>query len=229
MPLDQRQRLLEIAAAAGVAIIEISAYRALRYHGETIASLKELDRDRRVLQLGSYSKIAFPGLRLGWILAAHEPIEKLGEAKHWADLHSEQLSQAVLLRFSESGRLEAHRRRVVAAGRERLSATLQALSAQMPAGTTYTEPAGGMNVWVRLPAGLDSADLLHQALEQGVSFLPGRYFGVSQPDPAGLRLSFAGLPPREIHAGIEILGGLAHRALARSKEIPHFHAAAAVV
>jgi 2-aminoadipate transaminase len=228
MPFDQRQRLLDIAAQAGVTIIEISAYSALRYHGEPVPSLKELDRGHRVIQLGSYSKIAFPGLRIGWIVAARDAIEKLSEAKHWTDLHSEQLSQAVLLRFSESGRLEAHRRRVITAGRERLVVTLEALRRQMPQGTTHTEPVGGMNVWVRLP-GLDSADLLHHAVEHGVSFLPGRYFGVSQPDPSGLRLSFAGLPPRQIIKGIEILGDLAHRALARSRDIPHFQTATAVV
>lgn len=142
---------------------------------------------------------------------------RLVEAKQWCDLHTDQLSQAVLLRFAESGRLAAHREKVLAAGAERLAATLDACRRSLPAGTRFTRPQGGMNVWVRLPEPLDTAELLSRALRAGVSYLPGPYFAVSRTEAASLRLSFAGLEPDKIRAGIEILGGIFASELIRAR------------
>ncbi len=115
------------------------------------------------------------------------------EAKEASDLHSDQLSQAVLLRFAESGRLEAHRKKMIAAGAERLNACLAGCAKESARGSDYTRPEGGMNVWVRLPEPLDASELAARAEREDVSFLPGRYFAVSRPQAHGLRLSFAGL------------------------------------
>jgi 2-aminoadipate transaminase len=133
-------------------------------------------------------------------------MDRLRQAKEAADLHTDQLSQAVLLEFAESGRLEAHRARVLAAGAERLAATLDACRQYLPPGTRWTRPEGGMNVWVRLPEPLDAGELLSRAQKEGVAYLPSRYFTVSRLEPGALRLSFAGLPPDQIRAGIAILG-----------------------
>jgi DNA-binding transcriptional MocR family regulator len=137
------------------------------------------------------------------------------EAKLWMDLHTDQLSQAALLRFAESGRLEAHRRRIVAAGRERLSATVAACERYLPSGTRFTRPQGGMCVWVRLPEPLDAAELATRAQREGVAYLAGRYFEVTRRDPGALRLSFAGLTPAAITDGIAILGGVFKKELER--------------
>jgi 2-aminoadipate transaminase len=126
-----------------------------------------------------------------------------------SDLHTDQLSQAVLLEFAESGRLEAHRARVLEAGAERLAATLAACREYFPPGSRWTQPEGGMNIWVRLPQPLDAGELLSRAQKEGVAFLPGRYFEVSRHEPGALRLSFAGLPPDQIRKGLEILGRVA--------------------
>ena len=138
-------------------------------------------------------KISFPGLRVGWAVGPKPLIDRLRNAKEAADLHTDQLSQAVLLEFAESGRLEAHRARMLQAGSERLAATLEACAAHLPAGTRWTRPEGGMNLWVRLPEPLDAGELLARAQREGVTYLPGRYFAVSRLDPGALRLSFAGL------------------------------------
>jgi 2-aminoadipate transaminase len=116
------------------------------------------------------------------------------------------LSQAVLLEFAESGRLDAHRARMLEAGAERLAATLEACRQCLPAGTRWTRPEGGMNLWVRLPEPLDAGDLLGRAQREGVAYLPGRYFAVSRLEPPALRLSFAGLTPEQIRNGLAILG-----------------------
>jgi DNA-binding transcriptional MocR family regulator len=113
-----------------------------------------------------------------------------------------------MLEFAESGRLEAHRACVLKAGAERLAATLQGCREFLPAGSRWTQPEGGMNVWVRLPEPLDAGELLARAQRAGVAYLPGRFFAVSRLEPGALRLSFAGLTPEEIRRGLEILGQL---------------------
>jgi 2-aminoadipate transaminase len=156
--------------------------------------------------LRSFSKVSFPGLRVGWALGPKPLIDRVRHAKEASDLHTGQLAQAVLLEFAESGRLEAHRARVLRAGAERLAATLEACRRYLPAAARWTRPEGGMNVWVRLPEPLDAGELLPRAQKEGVAYVPGRYFAVSRPEPGALRLSFAGLAPEQIRSGLAVLG-----------------------
>ncbi len=206
LPLPARRKLLEAAARARVPVVENDAYGQLRYTGEPAPALKELDDRGGTVLLRSFSKISFPGLRVGWALGPKPLIDRLRQAKEASDLHTDQLSQAVLLEFAESGRLEAHLARMLQAGAARLRATLEACRAFLPAGARWTRPEGGMNVWVRLPEPLDAEELLPRARKEGVAYLPGRLFAVSRREPGALRLSFAGLPPERIRAGLEILG-----------------------
>ena len=159
--------------------------------------------------------MAFPGLRVGWVIGPRPLIEKLTETKQWSDLHTDQLSQAVLLRFAESGRLEEHRERMLVAGRERLRAALEACAAYLPSGAKFTRPRGGMSLWIELPATLDAAELLPRAEREGVNYLPGKFFAVSRPQPNGLRISFAGMTPEEIRSGLAILGRIFKEELER--------------
>jgi 2-aminoadipate transaminase len=168
-------------------------------------------------------------LRVGWVIARRLIIEKLTEAKQWSDLHTDQLSQAVLLRFAESGRLERHRRSMLLAGRERLQAALEACEKYLPAGATYTRPRGGMSLWIQLPDVLDASELLPRAEREGVTYLPGRYFAVSHPQPNGLRISFAGMTPEEIRSGLAILGRIFSDALDRAPATPSLSEVAALV
>jgi len=215
MPLASRQAILQLVREYGVMLIENDIYGLLRYEGEPVASLKQLDAHGDVISLGSFSKVAFPGLRVGWVIAAHPLIARLREAKQWCDLHSDQLSQAVMFRFAESGRLAEHRKRVLSAGGERLSAVLSACKRHLPSGSRWTHPQGGMNLWVRLPEPLDSADLLPRAEAANVNYLPGKYFAVSRTEPGALRLSFAGLTPARIHEGVAQLGAIFRTELER--------------
>ena len=206
LPLAARRALLDAARAAKVPVVENDPYGHLRYEGEEVPALKSLDDRGGTVLLRSFSKVSFPGLRVGWMLGPKPLIDRLRQAKETADLHTDQLSQAVLLEFAESGRLEQHLGRVRAAGAERLRALLDACARRLPAGTRFTRPQGGMNLWVRLTEPLDAESLLPRAQKQGVAYLPGRYFAVAQAEPGSLRLSFAGLPPDEIAAGIAVLG-----------------------
>jgi 2-aminoadipate transaminase len=206
MPEDARRRLLALAESARLPIVENDIYGDLRYHGDPLPSLKELDGSGLVIRIKSLSKLAFPGLRVGWILAHSAVIQKLAGRKQLADLHSDQLAQAVLLRFLESGRMDEHRKKVVRAGSARLEAALAACEALLPEGSTFTRPEGGVNLWVDLPPALDATALLGRAAARGVSYLPGPLFAVTHEARHSLRLSFAGLDPAHIRDGVSRLG-----------------------
>lgn len=218
MPENARRTVLSIARRAGVIVIENDLYGELRYRGTEIASLKHMDPSGDAIYLSSFSKIAFPGLRVGWALGPRHLIARLTEAKQLSDLHSDQLSQAVLLRFAVSGRLAAHRAKMLARGRERLEATLESCAAHLPPGSRFTRPEGGMNIWIRLPEPLDAAEIAARAAREGVSFLPGSHFAVSRPHTHDLRLSFAGLDPEHIRSGLAILGRIARSSLDHARE-----------
>jgi 2-aminoadipate transaminase len=228
LPAEARRAVLRVARAAGCVLVENDTYGELRYEGAPVAPIKHMDHAGDTVLLRSFSKLSFPGLRVGWVIAPKPLAARLAEAKQLADLHTDQLSQAALLRFAQSGRLEAHRARVLAAGAERLRAALEACEAYLPPGTAFTRPSGGMNLWVRLPEPLDSGDLLARAHRRGVSYLPGRFFEVSRRAPGGLRLCFAGLDPDKIRSGLAILGEIFSTELARAR-MERYEPAPAVV
>jgi len=215
MPLAARQTLLRLAGQAGVVIVENDIYGALRYEGDPLPTIKHLDPAGDVILIRSFSKIAFPGLRVGWVIAPKPVIARLVDAKQCCDLHSDQLAQAVLHRFAQSGRLAAHLKKVLHAGTKRLAAVLSSCDAHMPAGTRFTRPQGGMSLWVRLPEGIDAGELLPRAERAGVNYLPGKYFAVTRPESAALRLSFAGVAPDRIRAGVAVLGEIFGKELER--------------
>ena len=227
--LDRRKQILEIAQRCGAVVIENDIYSDLRYRGQNLPTLKELDENGQTMLLRSYSKVSFPGLRVGWIIGPRAAIARLVEIKQICDLHSDQLSQAVLLRFAESGELQRHLDRTRRAGLEKLQATLDACGRFLPRGTRFARPDGGMNLWIELPAPLISDKVLALAEERGMSFLPGNYFSENARHERGLRISFGGLSVDQIWRGIKILGDIATEELAASSGPVSFEPAAALV
>lgn len=217
MPENARRRLLALAEASRLPVIENDIYGDLRYRGVSVPSLKEMDRSGLVIRIKSLSKLAFPGLRVGWILAHSALIRRLADRKQLADLHSDQLAQAVLLRFMESGRMEGHRRRVIRAGSARLDAVLEACRESLPPGSSCTQPDGGVNLWVTLPRAIDTAAMLDRAAARGVAYLPGSVFAVDRDARHALRLSFAGLDPAHIRTGVQRLGELFHEEIEHAR------------
>jgi DNA-binding transcriptional MocR family regulator len=205
LPVAERRRLLEIVARFQVPVIEDHIYARLRARGERVPSLKQLDRSNIVIQVDSFSKIAFPGMRVGWIVAPSNVIERLRLVKQSTDLHTGHLSQAILAEYMRRGHLARHLERTRKAYSGRLAALEQALSRLMPLGTKWTRPEGGMCVWVELPPGFDSNELSIHTRERGVVFTPGRYFYSQNPQPNTLRLGFTGVAERDIVRGIATL------------------------
>ena len=205
LPVAERRRLLEIAARFQVPVIEDHIYARLRARGERVPSLKQLDRSNIVIQVDSFSKIAFPGMRVGWIVAPSNVIERLRLVKQSTDLHTGHLAQAILAEYVRRGLLGRHLERTRKAYSGRLAVLEETLDTHMPSGTKWTRPEGGMCVWLELPPGFDSNELLIHTRERGVVFAPGRYFYFQNPQANTLRLGFAGVSERDIARGIATL------------------------
>ncbi len=229
LSLERRKRIVGLAQRYGVVLVENDIYTELRYRGDPLPTLKELDESGNTILLRSYSKVLFPGLRVGWVVAPRAVIARLADAKQISDLHSDQLSQAVLLRFTQSGELQKHVEKTRSAGEEKLQTVLQACKRFLPSGATFTSPEGGMNLWIELPVPLTSDLLLSRAQERGVNFLPGRYFSAHGAHTRGLRVSFGGLAAHQITRGIEILGECAARELALSDGSRNYESTAVLV
>jgi len=197
-----RRRLLDLAARHQVPLVEDHIYARLRLGQAGVPSLKALDRDGLVIHIDSVSKMAFPGLRVGWCVAPERVIERLRLVKQATDLHTDQLAQAALTEFIQRGHLERHLLKMRKVYGLRLAALEEALEKHMPEGVRWTRPVGGMCVWVTLPAGFDATELLVHLRERNVLFAPGRYFYFRNPVPNTLRLAFAALDERRIARGV---------------------------
>jgi len=208
LSLDARKRVLELAARHQLPVVEDGIYSALRLRGRELPSLKALDTHGLVVHLNSFSKLCFPGLRVGWLVASEPVIERLRIAKQATDLHTDQLAQAALAEFCRRGLLGKLVKRARALYRARLERLEAALAEHFPEEVGWTRPEGGMSVWVTLPAGLDAGALLYKARERHVLFTPGRFFYCQAPQPNTLRLSFTCLKEKQIEQGIEVLGSL---------------------
>jgi 2-aminoadipate transaminase len=208
MPLEARTKLIEIANRFQVPVAEDDIYGALRYQSPPLPALKSLDRAGLVVYLNSFSKVGLPGLRVGWMVGSRPLIERLRLAKQQADLHTNMLGQAVIEDLGRRGLLERITRRARAAYAQKLHALRAAAERFFPEAVDCFYPEGGMSVWVTLPAGLNSMDLLAKARERGVIFAPSRYFYFQEPQDNALRLCFSALQPDAIRKGIEILGGI---------------------
>jgi DNA-binding transcriptional MocR family regulator len=205
MPAAARQRLLEVAARHRLPIMEDGFDGTLFYGERPPAPLKALDASGLVIYVGTFSKILFPGLRLGWIIAPPEMIERLEMAKDLADIHTSPILQAAVFQFCRQRLLDRHQSRVVRESGRRRNALLAALSRRMPSGVSWTESQGGFSLFVTLPESMDSTSLLERAVARGVAFTPGNAFFVDGGGEHTLRLSFSAIPPGQIEEGIKRL------------------------
>jgi DNA-binding transcriptional MocR family regulator len=213
LDLDERLRLLEAARALDLPLMEDAAYSALRYDGAPLPPLLALDAKdgvdaARVLYCGTFSKIVAPGLRLGWVAAPLPVIRRLVLIKQASDLHCASLSQMAMHEVIVEGFPDGLAP-IRATYRARRDAMLAALRREMPPGVRWTEPQGGMFIWLTLPEGQDTAALLARAIaEARVAFVPGRAFHCDGTGAHTLRLSFSLAAPAQIDAGIARLGAL---------------------
>lgn len=213
----RRRALLALADEHQVPILEDDYDSELRYEGPPIAALKTLDRAGQVVYVGTFSKVLFPGLRVGYVVAAPPLLEKMMLARWNADVTTNVVGQAALAHLLATGGLARHVKRVRMVYAARLAAMLAALAAAMPDGTEWTRPRGGHSVWVTLPAGIDAEALFQSALDAGVQYSPGDVFCGPHHGARHLALSFANHSPADIQAGVKLLAALIDKQRARSR------------
>ena len=199
------RRLLELAARHQVPIVEDGFDGSLYYGDRPAVPLKAGDRAGLVIYIGTFSKILFPGLRLGWLVGPRPVLERLQAAKQLADLHTSALLQAAVHRFCERKLLDRHVTRVAREYARRRGLLLGALRRRMPAGVTWTEPQGGFSLLLTLPPELDGAALLPAAIARGVAYTPGAAFFVDGGGERTLRLSFSSVAAGRIDEGVRRL------------------------
>jgi len=221
--------LLAAAARHQVPVVEDGFDGSLYYGERPPAPLKALDRDGVVVYIGTFSKVLFPGLRLGWLVAPPPLAERLRAAKQLADLHTSALLQAAVHRFCERRLLDRHVARIAAEYRRRRDTLLAALKRRMPEEVTWTEPEGGFSLLMTLPAGLDAGALLPRAVERGVAYTPGAAFWVDGSGERTLRLSFSSVPAAKIDEGVRRLGDVMRAARKRPSAHPVERVAAPLV
>jgi 2-aminoadipate transaminase len=204
---ERRRALVELAARHRLPIIEDDPYGELYYEGGRATPLAAIDCElhgelRHVIYLSTFSKLLTPGLRVGWIVAPSALIDKLGQVKQGLDLHTGSLSQVAAYLTCRDGLLARHVPVLRETYGHRRDVMLSAMEAGMPAGVRWTRPAGGMFLWVSLPEGWDSAELLGQAIAHQVAFVPGRTFYPAGDVTNTLRLNFSYSSPELIAAGV---------------------------
>jgi len=206
LPLARREALVEVAARTGLWILEDDPYGELRYRGEPVPAIASLPgADGRVLAISTLSKVAAPGLRIGWLRTPPTLRGPAVVAKQAADLHSSTIDQAAAARWLAAIDLDAHVATLRRAYGQRRDALIDGLAAALPPGSAHNRPDGGMFVWARLPGDWHAEPLLARALAHDVAFVPGAPFFAGPPDRAALRLSFTAHPPAEIAEGLERL------------------------
>jgi GntR family transcriptional regulator/MocR family aminotransferase len=207
---ERRRALLVLADRYQLPIVEDDYDSELRYGGPPVPALKQLDRAGQVIYLGTFSKALFAGLRLGYLVAPPALLARIMRVRWPVDFHSDAVTQAALCELLASGALERHVRRVRKLYARRRDALLAALEAQRGTGWSWTPPAGGNTVWLRLPDAADAESLHQRAAAAGIAYARGESFALLDGPAAGeaerhLLLSFARIPEERMAASVATL------------------------
>jgi 2-aminoadipate transaminase len=202
MSLPRRKRLVEVAREHELLIVEDNPYGLLRYEGEPLPTLYELDGGEFVIYLGTFSKILAAGLRVGWAVAPGPVFQKLNIAKQAADLCSSSLSQMFIAYYFRTGLWRQQLETYKEIYRRRRDVMLDALAEFFGPEAEWTHPEGGLFLWATLPDYIDTSDLLVRALDEDVAFVPGRGAYLDGRGGSSMRLNFSGVSEDDIREGV---------------------------
>ncbi len=217
MTLERRLAVVELADKYGIPIIEDDPYGAVRFEGEHLPSLLELDHEYRtkgnhpeyngnVIYLSTFSKILAPGLRLAWMIGPKEVIQRLVQAKQAADLHSSTLDQMIAYEVLASGIIDSHLNHIRNLYHQRRDLMLETLEEYCPQEVQWTRPQGGLFLWITLPEQYDATEVLKKTVEQKCAFVPGESFFADGSGKHTMRLNFSNASDEQILQGISCLG-----------------------
>ncbi|RJQ43848.1 MAG: PLP-dependent aminotransferase family protein [Anaerolineaceae bacterium] len=214
LSFERRLQLIELSEKYGVPIIEDDPYGQLRFEGENLPAIEVLDSQTRaqdgcysgnVIYTSTFSKTLSPGIRLAWVIAPPEVIQKMIMAKQGTDLHTATFNQMVAYEVGKDGYINEHVKFIRKIYRERRDVMLDTLEEHMPEGVKWTHPQGGLFLWLTLPECVDSRELLAEALKLKVAFVPGDSFFPNGGHPNTMRLNFSYPTSEKINEGISRL------------------------
>ena len=212
--LEKRRAVAELLRGSDVLFMEDDPYGELRFSGEHLPPLVSLLEGNGLL-LGTFSKVAAPGIRLGWVVAPGEIRDKLIIAKQASDLHTSILTQRIMHRYLLDNDLDAHISRIRENYGRQCDAMLEHIDRHFPGDVRVTRPQGGMFLWASLPAGCSSMDLFDMSIARNVAFVPGKPFYVDGQGANTMRLNFSNSNEERIEQGITRLGQCIEAFLAR--------------
>lgn len=203
--IERRKKLIELANKYNVAILEDNPYGELRFEGEINPAVKHFDTEGRVIFLGTFSKIFCPGLRLGWVVADKEVLNKFILVKQGADLQSSTISQMEVATFLNDYNIDEHIEKIKTVYKHRRDLMVKVMQEEFPEGVTYTIPEGGLFTWVVLPEYMNARELAVKALEQNVAFVPGGSFFANGGNENTFRLNYSNMDDENIVIGMKRL------------------------
>lgn len=213
--LERRKQLLQIAKTHNLPIVEDNPYGELRFEGEMLPSIKSMDDEGRVIFLGTFSKTFCPGLRIGWVCAEDEVLQKFIMVKQGADLQSNSMSQRELDMFMNLYDLDEHIEKIKNVYRSRRNVMLEAIKKEFPAEVTCTYPEGGLFTWCTMPEHLNARDLMEVAILRNVAFVPGGSFFPNGGRENTFRMNYSNMPEEKIIEGVKRIGEVLREALAK--------------
>ncbi|HET7037506.1 MAG TPA: PLP-dependent aminotransferase family protein [Thermomicrobiaceae bacterium] len=203
---ERRRAVIDLSHRYNVPIVEDDPYGELWFERD-LGPLRALDPD--VLYLGTFSKTLAPALRMGWLAAPPELMQRFIDAKESVDIQSDRVLQRAVAEAAGGGWLDQHLEQVRPIYRSRRDHLLARLAEEMPPGTRWTLPGGGFFVWVTLPGGMSADALLHRAAAEGVQYYAGSSFYPDTCQRPTFRLGFSTLPEERISEGLARLGRVA--------------------
>lgn len=208
LPLNRRQQIADIAQKKDLIIIEDDPYYDLRYRGDHLPTIKSMIPDR-VIYTGSLSKVLSPGLRVGFYVAPKDISDQMLSVRQVSDVHASTLSQAIAAKYISGEYIYDHVENACKLYSERLAVMQKSLRESFPSDFSFSDPDGGMFVWVQGPSSFESTKLYPRALEKKVAFVPGNFFFTDQNMGKNtMRLNFTNINSDMIKKAIEVLGNL---------------------
>lgn len=206
MAVERRQKLAELAEKYDVYVLEDNPYGEIRFAGHHVPAVKSFDKSGHVFYMSTFSKTLAPGFRLGWVVADQDVVNKLTVLKQSADLHTDNLAQYAVVEFLKHNDLDAHVKEISALYGKRKQLMADGIKQYFPAGVKYTDPEGGMFLWVEVPGVDDTVELFKECLNHNVAFVPGDPFFAGQPQPGAFRLNYSNAQEDQIKVGMKQLG-----------------------
>jgi DNA-binding transcriptional MocR family regulator len=204
---QHRERLMVLCEEHRVPLVEDGFEEEMKYFGQSVLPIKSMDSQGIVLYVGTFSKVIFPGQRIGWIAAPREAVARLNDIKHASCIAGNTLAQAAAAQFCTGGEFEAYLRRIHRVYRRRMQALLQGLERYMPDGVRWTRPSGGYTAWMTLrKSGMTESELLERIMREGVKVGPGHRYFAHHPTATHFRLSIACVAEQQIEIGCRLLG-----------------------